>query len=367
MLLTAEVRSALVERLTAGPGPTWPIRYWRTKSDYTEPGSADVQRVSFHKTVRLCCSADLRVIEVPEPLYIRYWPQTAALLAFARTWRRVTRRPRLLAATYAIENLEPQSRLKLPSRLRARCLDRAISPLLETLVRKSARRYLDAVAFGSAAAERNYLEVLGLSADGLAVTRFPEEFMRCRLCFDPAEPRAVAPLSGRRRRVLFAGELSERKGLDLLIRAWEASSLGQQGWTLLICGEGPLEPLVREMSETDPSLEWNTPDRAALHNLYCESRVVVLPSRRVDGWREQAGLSLLEGEAHGCALIVSSESGIADDLRLRANARVVQGGSLESLTEALRDIESLTAATPGDVDSRVRVQEWFEKVTRDAS
>ena len=73
-----------------------------------------------------------------------------------------------------------------------------------------------------------------------------------------------------------------------------------------------------------------------MHAALARAAVVVLPSRRTDGWREQVGLSLVEGAAHGCRLVTTTETGLADDLRGRTDAVVVAPDDAEALADGLR-------------------------------
>ncbi len=88
---------------------------------------------------------------------------------------------------------------------------------------------------------------------------------------------------------------------------------------------------------------------------------MVLPSRRVEGWREQVGLSLVEGLAHGCRLLTTDETGLAEGLG--AEHVVVAAGSAEALAGGLRALgpAAATKALPGPGgDSRQEVQRWLQ-------
>ena len=53
------------------------------------------------------------------------------------------------------------------------------------------------------------------------------------------------------------------------------------------------------------------PARAQIHAQLRRSRVLVLPSQPAPGWREQVGLPICEGLAHGCTIVTSTETGLA--------------------------------------------------------
>ncbi len=270
--------------------------------------------------------ADLRadppdVLEVTEPLWTAQWPASLRLADAVPSARLVT---------YAIEVLPPASAPD-PGRLAA-------------------------VAYGSAAARRAYAE--SYPAAGWASTVLEERRGRCLLCLPGEQPTAPA-----QREVVFAAEFSQRKAVDLLLPAWDEAA--PDGWRLRLLGWGPRTEAVLAWARDRPDVEVVVrADREQVHDALRRAAVVVLPSRRVDGWQEQIGLSLVEGLAHGCALLTTEETGLADGLRADGHT-VVAAGDGPALAQGLRDA---VAAAPLDKvlpqagdDSRQRVQRWLSR------
>jgi glycosyltransferase involved in cell wall biosynthesis len=141
--------------------------------------------------------------------------------------------------------------------------------------------------------------------------------------------------TGRHARFLFVGRLIERKGLEVLLRAFERFDGGE----LWIAGDGPLEGAVSHAAAQDPRI------RALGHvggedlgDLYAEVDALVVPSL-YEAW----GLVVHEGLAHGLPVIATDQVGAADDLiDPGVNGYVVPAGSAEATAEAMRSVAAWT-------------------------
>jgi glycosyltransferase involved in cell wall biosynthesis len=126
---------------------------------------------------------------------------------------------------------------------------------------------------------------------------------------DPG-PRAAPPSDGNE--VLYAGRLSEEKGVAVLLEAWRAAP--DQGMTLLLCGDGPLldtvagarVPGVRVLGRVDP---------ATLRGHMLSARALVFPSI----CHEAGPLAPIEAAAAGLPVVISSSVGVSGRLE-RARA-----------------------------------------------
>lgn len=150
---------------------------------------------------------------------------------------------------------------------------------------------------------------------------------------------AAAPPPDRGCRFLFCGQLIPRKGIDLLLRAFErvvrlAGEKGQ-GVTLRLVGRCPDESkLWRGL----PSGGWRqhvevagfvAPDELPPH--FARADVFVLPSRH-DGW----GVVVHQAAAAGLPVIASDAVGATRDLvESGVTGRIVPVGEVEPLTEAM--------------------------------
>lgn len=320
-LYTPVLRSSHLERLAAVPG-------FRLLASGRHPDCDDALLAAAPFPVLLAGHDDLAadldthppdVLEVTEPLWTAQWPASLRLADAA---------PGARLVTYAIEVLPP-----------------AVAPPADRL---------DAVAYGSASARRAYAAAYpGL---GWAQSVHEERRGRCAGCF-PAGPRR-APAQ---REVVFAAEFSERKAIDLLLPAWDA--VRPPGWRLRLLGWGPRTQAVLGWAQGRDDVDVVVgASREAVHEALRRAAVVVLPSRRVPGWREQIGLSLVEGLAHGCRLLTTDETGLAEGLT-DGGHQVVAAGDGDALAGGLArvtaDVPDHKALPAGDQDSRRQAQRWL--------
>ena len=134
-------------------------------------------------------------------------------------------------------------------------------------------------------------------------------------------PRATSPL-----RFIYAGQSSIRKGIPVLIEAWEKAQLRDAelllvgSWQLAADRLKKLPSGVRFVGPVGPE---------SLRELYRESDVFVFPS-----FFEGFGLVILEAMACGLPVIASDRSA-GPDILDDACGRVVTAGEVEPLTESL--------------------------------
>jgi glycosyltransferase involved in cell wall biosynthesis len=128
-------------------------------------------------------------------------------------------------------------------------------------------------------------------------------------------------------RFIYAGQVSVRKGVPLLIDAWKKAALNDA--ELLLVGLWQLAEVKR--ISLPPSIQWLPPcSPQALRDRYWESDIIVFPSFS-DGF----GLVLLEGMACGLPAIASRASG-GPELITPNCGRIFTTGELDCLLEIFR-------------------------------
>lgn len=156
------------------------------------------------------------------------------------------------------------------------------------------------------------------------------------------------PLSNKPKsqKIIFAGEVGFRKGVDTLLEAWGDGS-EFQGWELRICG-----PVAAEFSEIVENLQSNNTivfDRqlpnSQIRELLSRSRVAVLPSRA-----EAQPIFILEALISECAVIASDVGEISSMLRDGAGL-LIQPNSVMQLRQAL----SVLTSKPDVTESLARI------------
>ena len=159
--------------------------------------------------------------------------------------------------------------------------------------------------------------------------------------------------SSRSERVfLFAGSLIERKGVDLLARAFVRLAPEFPQVKLKIAGTGQLEETlartlqpVRERVEFVGFRHWRE-----LPELYASADVLCVPSR-YDGW----GLVVPEGLAAGLPVMATDKMGAAlEFVRTGVNGWLINAGNEAAVFAALREAAMLSKTQLDQLAQRAR-------------
>ncbi len=151
-----------------------------------------------------------------------------------------------------------------------------------------------------------------------------------------------------RRRFVFLGRKSHRKGFDVLCRAFEAlAASGRHDWELTLIGDGELRALASALpSDKVTDLGFQELDR--IPELLGQHDVLVAPSR-YDGW----GMVVPEALAAGLSVITTTEMGSAATLTEEPQlVRRLPAGDDRALSAAL--VDALDAAPLAWEQTRAR-------------
>lgn len=351
-----QLRTAHLERAVQLPPAT--IVYGARRYDFDDrlAGQLDLVHASGLRAAWWLCTHDVAAVEVNEPLYRQSVRRTAVALAGLRAGQLVRRTPRPQVVCYAIENLDP-SELPPPTTGRARLARRVDARLADLVWRR-----LDRVAFGTEAAADLYARALPRRAD-LASQVWPA------LPAAQFRPDEVAKSPGA---VLFLGAFDERKGVRQVLAAWPSVRKVSASARLLVLGLGPLEGLVRASAAADPTITVEVePSRERIREALADSPVLALPAQPTPGWREQVGLPIVEGLAHGCTVVTTEETGLASWLAGHGHEVLPGTASSEAVADAItraltgrRTAATVLADLPG-VDGRLAADRWlFEPLSR---
>lgn len=345
-----EARTAHLERLVQNRHVQ--LLYRRVSYDFDDTLATNVgaRRSTFLGLLRSVFTTSASTIETNEPAMARAFATTVSLLTILRLRRMLgLGGPRVVS--YAIENATPAQvvvqRLRLPESIATRITGFAMRHVLS--------RY-DRVAFGTDGSRKLYETWLHTSRSGPSTATFEALEPACPSCI-------ISPESST---VLFVGSFERRKGFDLLLEAWPSVQASRPGARLILLGKGPLEDAARRAAAAEDSIQLEiNPSRLRIHEVLSTASVLVLYSRRDRSWREQVGLPIIEGLSHGCTVVTSSETGIADWLREQGHwvesadvDEVGLGLAIQSALENALDPDVVRQSLPHE-SCRSSASEWL--------
>lgn len=135
------------------------------------------------------------------------------------------------------------------------------------------------------------------------------------------------------KRIISVGRLSEQKGYDMLIEAWQTVSEKHPDWKLYIYGDGELKTGLKQ-SVRNKHLEESLLICDPTHDIakkYAESSIYVMSSRF-----EGFGLVLIEAMACGVPCIsFDCPYGPSDIIRNNEDGLLIENGNIEKLAEGI--------------------------------
>jgi len=130
-------------------------------------------------------------------------------------------------------------------------------------------------------------------------------------------------------RVLFVGQLIQRKGLSYLLEAWKRLAL--PGAELVLVGRGPQDDNLLRQYAGQYRLTGSLNSRALMREMFQRCHLCVVPSL-IEGF----GMVYLESMASGTPVIGTVNSGAADVVTEGADGFVVQIRDIDALMEKIR-------------------------------
>ncbi|GAB5077193.1 glycosyltransferase family 4 protein [Arthrobacter sp. AD-310] len=316
-----ELRAAQVER-AAYMTPALTL-YFDEKYDLGEsPLSSNFIKVNLVQALKVLVRRSGRVLEVPEPLWLRWLPKTVLLALVWKTVGIVLRQERVVV-TYSIENNDLASLIS-PRRPLSRFVLRLIALCLGTLLRVT----VDRIAFGSSAAERLYQSLPGV---GSISTKLIEELPAAKDGRgNPASPGSSA-------HAVFLGELDNRKGIEHVMAAWSVVEEARPDAHITIAGNGRLASVVESWCAAKPDSRGYAGfvQHHQVPALLDSKAVLVAPSLREGRWREQIGLPIVEALAAGLTVVTTDETGLAQWLRSHGHTVIAEKDVASQLPQAL--------------------------------
>ncbi|MCI9871135.1 glycosyltransferase family 4 protein [Arthrobacter humicola] len=336
------------------------ILYRQKRYDFDEQLTQGLHLVHANrlKAAFLLGRSRVRQLEINEPLMLSSLPATFLALVAVRLAGAV-RGHRTRIVTYAIGNADPfagPGGQGWKSRTRK---------MVERRLALYVWRHVDRVAFGTLAAQEVYRDVLPRLQEGQEECLVPALPAPCEC--NPNYPKVPA-------RVVYLGDLSRRKGFPLVLAAWSRVVQQDPGAALVILGKGAMVAEAESAGTSNSSVEVHIdPSRDEIHRVLRQAQVLVLPSQSTATWREQVGLPIVEGLAHGCSIVTTTETGLSDWLADNGHAVVSPHATAQELADVIcKAIASgpfgndVTASLP-DSDGRLAADEWLFEASPDVT
>lgn len=144
--------------------------------------------------------------------------------------------------------------------------------------------------------------------------------------------------------VVFVGALSRAKGVLDLVAASRAV-IARAPHRLVIIGRGPLRDVLVDAARENPHVELvGGLPRDAVRERLRRAHLLVLPTQHDNGWREAAGLVLLEAQACGVPVVTYRSGGAPEMLDPGRTGIVVDERDIDALGVAIGDLLGLSAA-----------------------
>lgn len=344
------LRSAYLERAHLLPEATILFRVKRYDFQESLVDGLTVIQAAPVRAAWLLARSEVTTLEINEPLMLSsVWGSSLAIIGLRA--RSLLGGPGATIVSYAMENSNP---LRRPVGGEGQLRRFATSRLSRFVW-----RHTDRIAFGTDAARVTYGSAMRHRPGGLTTTVIPAlpAPCTCPTGDGPNEPRVV-----------FLGALVARKGFLDLLEAWPSVTARVPTARLTIIGKGALEDRARQAAEQDPTIALVIdPPRSEIHRHLRGASVLALLSQPTATWREQIGLPIVEGLAHGCNIVTTSETGLAGWLSEHGHDVVAPGAPSSALADSVvhalqkrggATAASLAADLPA-VDGRLAADAWL--------
>ncbi|MGF2109704.1 hypothetical protein IGI73_001070 [Enterococcus sp. DIV0755f] len=135
--------------------------------------------------------------------------------------------------------------------------------------------------------------------------------------------------------ILFMGRIVERKGVEILIKAF--LKIDYESMHLLICGDGPNLNFLKEKYGSNEGITFTGQIiKEDISNFYIQSDVFVIPSYLFKNSVEPWGLTVNEAQQFNLPIIATTAVGSAYDLINSKNGIMIEQNNVEELVDALK-------------------------------
>lgn len=310
-------------------------------------------KVSFRKCLLTIAISNATVLDVPEPLWMRFALKNMLVMIIWKFFGFIFRKHRRIV-TYAIENNTIENLLSPNREMPLICVR-----LFRFLYGLMLYKLIDKIAFGSSAAQRSYASMdFFTKVDSSLLEELPAACAELPLTLDRRDVRKAA----------FVGTLDDRKGVLDLMAAWKTVEVTVPDAVLKIVGHGQYATLVADWCLESPGsrsfVGFVENSEVRSHLTACS--VLVAPSRRDGRWREQIGLPISEALSVGLTVVTTDETGLAEWLADNGHLVITEGNVdaelASSIVEALRQplLRSSVIGSLPKIAGRIAADHWLQ-------
>lgn len=168
---------------------------------------------------------------------------------------------------------------------------------------------------------------------------FPEEKLKVKSNFveDAFKHLNLSEVAGQKENFyLFIGRISEEKGIQTLIHAWN-SMKDKSGPKLLILGDGPLKTELQKKSQNNSRISWlGYVEREQVLDYLIKAKGLIFPSE----WYEGMPMTILEAFSAATPVISTNIGSQAEIVEHEKTGLQFEAGDQNSLIEAVNHFES---------------------------
>lgn len=256
---------------------------------------ATYERVGVARGMMALFHSRSRVLEIPEPLWVRFLPVSILLVMAWKLGGLAQRIPRFVVC-YAIENNNVDDLIFGPRRV-----PKVVRSFARRVLANYVSRTYDRVAFGTEGARVSYQPLIGNSRLATIVT------------VELPTASAFSVGSTVPDGAVFVGQLEPRKGLKELMLSWPQVETMRPAARLTIVGDGAMRAEVSRWCSESPITRqfMGRLEHDDIPAVLAVNAVLVAPSIRWKRWREQVGLPISEALSMGLTVVTSDETGLA--------------------------------------------------------
>lgn len=179
-----------------------------------------------------------------------------------------------------------------------------------------------------------FITINRLMYDSLLLLGIPEEKIRLKANYIPdLSHHPISPMQKRQDFYLFAGRISEEKGIQHLIQAFKHSKR-----SLRLVGNGPLSDWV--LTQTDDHISYYPAvERTELMSWFSQCKAFLFPSI----WQEGQPMTIIEAQSTGAIIIAGRSATTEQMIQEGKTGHFYEPGNAESLNTVLDSFERSTA------------------------